>query len=158
MKPQKEGGGNNFYDDEAKALLQEFINPSTDPERKESLKQFMIMERINPPMIKAWMLRDGQILEVDSLSELGIYSCLIMDTVHEKRWSDELEKGEINNEAPTLITKNENFGTLMRTKGSHQNEGGVNTGFAVIDQPILYLAEENTISDKIEANVETLFE
>ena len=79
----------------------------------------MVMERINPPMVKAWMLRDGQILEVDSLSELGIYSCLIMDTVYEKRWSDELEKGGINSGAPELITKNENFGTLMRTKGSH---------------------------------------
>ena len=76
----------------------------------------MVMERINPPMIKAWMLRDGQILEIDSLSELGIYSCLFMDT------SD-----------PQLVSKNENFGTLMRTKGSHSNEGGVNTGYAVID-------------------------
>ena len=38
VKPQKEGGGNNFYDDDAKALLMEFIDPSTDSERKESLK------------------------------------------------------------------------------------------------------------------------
>ena len=54
VKPQKEGGGNNFYDEEAKNLLQEFVT-----EKKESLKQFMVMERITPPMIKAWMLRDG---------------------------------------------------------------------------------------------------
>lgn len=74
------------------------------------------MERINPPIIKAWMLRDGQLLEIDSLSELGIYSCIFMDT-----------------ESPNLILMNENFGTLMRTKGSHSNEGGVNTGYAVID-------------------------
>jgi hypothetical protein len=40
----------------------------------------MVMDRINPPMIKAWMLRDGSIIEIDSLSELGIYSCLFMDT------------------------------------------------------------------------------
>jgi hypothetical protein len=38
------------------------------------------MERINPPMVKAWMLRDGSIIEIDSLSELGIYSCLFMDS------------------------------------------------------------------------------
>ena len=75
VKPQKEGGGNNFYDEEAKSLLQEFVS-----EKKESLKQFMVMERINPPMIKAWMLRDGQLIEIDSLSELGIYSCLFMDS------------------------------------------------------------------------------
>ena len=30
----------------------------------------------------------------------------------------------------------------MRTKGSHSNEGGVNTGYSVIDQPILYLEKE----------------
>lgn len=40
-----------------------------------------------------------------------------------------------------LIMKNESFGTLMRTKGSHSNEGGVNAGYAVIDQPILYLSQ-----------------
>jgi hypothetical protein len=40
----------------------------------------MIMERIYPPMIKTWMLRDGNILEIDSLSELGIYSCIFMNT------------------------------------------------------------------------------
>ena len=70
-------------------------------------------------MIKAWMLRDGSILEIDSLSELGIYSCLFMDS-SKKDQED-------------MLFVNENFGTLMRTKGSHSNEGGVNTGYAVID-------------------------
>lgn len=40
----------------------------------------MIMERINPPMIKSWMLRDGQIIGIDSLSELGLYSFIMIDT------------------------------------------------------------------------------
>lgn len=40
----------------------------------------MIMERINPPMIKAMMLRDGQLIEISSLSELGIYSLAIIDS------------------------------------------------------------------------------
>lgn len=97
----------------------------------------MVMERINPPMIKAWMLRDGKIIEIDSLSELGIYSCLFMDTA-----------------STELISKNENFGTLMRTKGSHSNEGGVNTGYAVIDQPILYMTEK--VEAKIPENVQKL--
>ena len=34
--------------------------------------------------------------------------------------------------------QNENFGILMRTKGSHYNEGGVTAGYAVIDYPLLY--------------------
>lgn len=62
------------------------------------------MERIYPPMIKAWMLRDGNILEVESLSELGCFSVLFMDSS-----KPDAEK----------ILTNENFGTLIRTKGSH---------------------------------------
>jgi hypothetical protein len=38
IKPQKEGGGNNFFDQEAKDLLLEFINTSTSIEKRESLK------------------------------------------------------------------------------------------------------------------------
>lgn len=33
LKPQKEGGGNNFFDDELKSMLEEFV-----ADRKESLK------------------------------------------------------------------------------------------------------------------------
>ena len=65
------------------------------------------------------MLRDGSLISVDkALSELGLYSCLILDSEQ--------------------LVLNENFGTLMRTKASHSNEGGVNTGFSVIDAPVLY--------------------
>jgi len=62
--------------------LQQFIDPATPKDVKESLKQFLIMSRINPPMIKAWMLRDGALLEIDSLSEIGIYSCIFLDTAN----------------------------------------------------------------------------
>jgi glutathione synthase len=80
------------------------------------------------------MLRDGNIIEVENgLSELGLYSCLFIE----------------NND----IILNENFGTLMRTKGSHSNEGGVNSGFSVIDAPVLYRAEGNKVSSSIPANV-----
>ena len=61
------------------------------------------------------MLKDGQIHQMAALSELGLYSCLFVDS----------DKDE--------LLENSNFGTLMRTKGSHSNEGGVNAGFAVID-------------------------
>jgi hypothetical protein len=49
----------------------------------------MIMERINPPMIKAWMLKDGTINEVDSLSELGLYSFVLIDTSKKDEKSDD---------------------------------------------------------------------
>ena len=144
IKPQKEGGGNNFYDEDAANLLKKFIGfiESGNREESESLKQFMIMERINPPMIKSWMLKDGDIHEVESLSELGLYSMLMIDTSKEDK--------------DDVLLYNENFGTLMRTKGSHANEGGVNAGFAVIDQPILYFDPGERVSDKILANVAEL--
>lgn len=123
IKPQKEGGGNNFYDDEAKDLLLKFISKDTKAEERDSLRQYLIMTRITPPKVKTWMLKDSKLVAMDSLSELGLYSSLFIDTAKDKK---------------DLIMKNENFGTLMRTKGSHSNEGGVNAGYAVIDTPILY--------------------
>lgn len=92
-------------------------------------------------MVQTWMLRDGQILEVNSLSELGQYSCLFLDA--SKRDSDD-----------DILLLNEKFGTLMRTKGSHSNEGGVNAGYSVIDTPILFAAEQ--MKEQFPANVETL--
>ena len=46
----------------------------------------------------------------------------------------------------------------MRTKGSHSNEGGVNSGFSVIDAPILYMSPNGNVSSQIKANVESLGE
>ena len=34
------------------------------------------------------------------------------------------------------------MGTLVRTKASHFNEGGVNSGFAVVDSPYIVPTEE----------------
>jgi hypothetical protein len=34
------------------------------------------MERINPPEIKAYMLRKGELIESETLSELGIFSSI----------------------------------------------------------------------------------
>lgn len=42
---------------------------------------------------------------------------------------------------------NKVLGTLMRTKASHANEGGVNAGFAVIDSPIVVPADQFNSSD-----------
>lgn len=70
------------------------------------------------------MLRDGNLLEVNSLSELGLFSVLFIDS---------------SKQPGQQIMVNQNFGTLMRTKGSHSNEGGVNSGYSVIDIPNVYI-------------------
>ena len=92
----------------------------------KNLKQYIIMERINPPEIKAYMLRNGKITEGETLSELGVYSSIFIDTTQ----SDPIE--------------NVSFGRLLRTKGKESNEGGVNAGFAVIDTPLVIEIEDIT--------------
>ena len=125
LKPQKEGGGNNFYDKELKTKL---ILAKKSLSEDDALRTYLVMERINPPMIPAVMMRNGETKVVNSLSEFGIYSCIFIDTQ--------------NNEVPLAgIPKSRNLGTLMRTKASHVNEGGVNAGFAVIDSPYVVKAD-----------------
>lgn len=91
-------------------------------------------------MCKAWMLRDGKLLEVDSLSELGLFSCLFLDS------------------SSNEIFVNENFGTLMRTKGSHSNEGGVNAGYSVIDSCILFDDKGAPLQKSLLPNVQVISE
>jgi hypothetical protein len=59
MKPQKEGGGNNFFDEDVKNLLQKI---RANPSDAGVLRTYLIMERINPPMIKAAMLRNQELV------------------------------------------------------------------------------------------------
>ena len=63
------------------------------------------------------LLREGQILEVDSLSELGIYGTFV-------------RRGE-------RVILNREAGHLVRTKAATSDEGGVAAGFAVLDSPYL---------------------
>mmetsp|Transcript_118894 Transcript_118894/g.165734 ORF Transcript_118894/g.165734 Transcript_118894/m.165734 type:complete len:110 (-) Transcript_118894:180-509(-) len=68
IKPQKEGGGNNYFDEEVKTML------TNEP--YETLKNYLIMEKIDAPVIKTYMLRRCNASYQDSISEMGIYSCL----------------------------------------------------------------------------------
>ena len=78
------------------------------------------MERINPPEIKAFMLKKGKLIEASAtLQELGIYSSLFINT--------NTENGK------DLVEEHEIFGKLIRTKGADSDEGGVVTGFSVVD-------------------------
>ena len=63
------------------------------------------------------LLREGQILEVDSLSELGVYGTFV-------------RRGP-------LVIVNSSAGHLVRTKAASSDEGGVAAGFAVLDSPYL---------------------
>lgn len=85
------------------------------------------MERINPPEIKAFMVRKGKMVEAKAtLQELGIYSSLFIDVC-----PDNYRDGQ------GLVLEHNTFGKLIRTKGAESDEGGVVAGFSVVDQPYI---------------------
>ena len=131
LKPQKEGGGNNFFDGDIPPKLQSMLDK---PEEVDELLTYLIMERIEPPMVKFTSLRNGQLTIADGLGELGIFSCVFTQNT-----------GEGKHETLHYV----NMGTLVRTKASHNNEGGVNAGYAVIDSPCI-VPDEKFVWEKVQ--------
>jgi len=111
LKPQREGGGNNLYGEKMKEKLE---NDTKD------LAAYILMQRIFPPSHEVTMLRKGLAYEIESLSELGIYSSY-------------LRIGDISDGQ----NMNEHGGSLLRTKAASSDEGGVAAGYAVLDSPYL---------------------
>ena len=110
LKPQREGGGNNFYGAELSRYLQEKRN---DP----ILGGYILMQRIFPANQMSVFLRKGQVEVLASLSELGIYGTFLGNGCEEL----------LNNTA----------GYLLRTKQTGVDEGGVAAGSSVINSVLL---------------------
>ncbi|CAG8518646.1 6993_t:CDS:10 [Paraglomus brasilianum] len=110
MKPQREGGGNNIYTKD--------IPPALARLSVSERSSYILMELIKPPPMKNTVLREGELISGPMASELGIYGIFIAT-----------QDGEV------LV--NEPAGHLLRTKSADMNEGGVATGFAVLDSPLL---------------------
>jgi len=110
LKPQREGGGNNFYGDQVKEMLLKL-----SPKERSA---YILMERILPPTNPGHVLRKGVLSEYPTVSELGIYGIFIGKNEH--------------------VLLNREGGHLLRTKGATVDEGGVAAGYAHIDSPLLY--------------------
>lgn len=112
MKPQREGGGNNVYKDSIPA----FLDKLPQVERQA----WIAMELIHPPEgTQNYLVRAGQALvKAEVVSELGIFG-----------WA--LFGGD------TEIRTGKDVGWLVRTKGKDSDEGGVATGFSVLDSIVL---------------------
>jgi glutathione synthase len=121
LKPQREGGGYNFYGHQLAEKLQQNVMEVDDGtvQLDRALGEFILMERLFPPQQKAILLRSGRIEGVgDSISELGCYGTILA--------------------APDgSIVHNEYAGYLLRTKFSNVDEGGVASGFATLSSPYL---------------------
>ena len=115
LKPQREGGGNNVY----KAAIPTFLDELPPKERQA----WIAMELIVPPegsgsyLVRAGGGGEGAV-KTDVVSELGIFGWALF--------------------GPRSVgVKEKEVGWLVRTKGKDSNEGGVATGFSVLDSLVL---------------------
>ena len=122
LKPQREGGGYNFYGDKLLQKLQDNAKVQDDGsvELGPKLGEYILMERLFPPNQKAILLRSGRIEgSGDSISELGCFGTIL-----------------VTSEGDSVL-HNEYAGFLLRTKFSGVDEGGVASGFATLSSPFL---------------------
>ena len=124
LKPQREGGGNNIYG----AKIPPFLKSLGDDERK--WRAHILMELIQPPPVRNYMFRDGEVRESEVVGELGIFGVCL--------WNSKRTEGHAT--AKPQIIENFGAGWLLRTKGRESEEGGVAAGFGVIDS--VYLVDE----------------
>ena len=109
LKPQREGGGNNLYDDDLVAALKSFP--------PHELEGFILMDMIKAPTVQACIMRNGTAVTADAIFELGIYGVVISDGLR--------------------VLHNRFAGHLLRTKEAASKEAGVAAGFGSIDSPYL---------------------
>ncbi|KAI4504794.1 hypothetical protein M0802_000344 [Mischocyttarus mexicanus] len=115
LKPQREGGGNNIYNENIKIHLNKMRN-------SKERTAWILMDRINPPSQKNYLIspniiNQDELILSDVISELGIYGVIIGNH--------------------TDILYNEETGHILRTKMSNENEGGIIGGGGVLDSPYL---------------------
>lgn len=114
LKPQREGGGNNVYKDS--------IPPFLDRLPPKERQAWIAMELITPPVGAGnYLIRAGgghqAAIKVEVVSEFGIFGWALFGT--------------------HVDIKQKEVGWLVRTKGKDSDEGGVATGFSVLDSVLL---------------------
>jgi hypothetical protein len=117
LKPQREGGGNNYYGAALAAKLQ----------GGGALADLVLMERIRPPLQPAVLVRRGRPVAGPTLSELGVFGAFLAVQTG----------GGSGLGGLTTVLVNEYAGHILRTKLEGVDEGGVATGFSVLSSPLL---------------------
>lgn len=121
LKPQREGGGYNYYGQNLADKLKENCTISGDQEvtLHDALSEFILMERLFPPQQRAILLRNGQVEGTGmTISELGCFGTIVATE-------------------DSQVVHNDYGGFLLRTKFSGVDEGGVASGFATLSSPYL---------------------
>lgn len=76
LKPQREGGGNNVYNEDIKLHLESMKN-------SEERSAWILMDRFYPPVQKSYIVRaqnepfNNYLRFFDVVSELGVYGVVI---------------------------------------------------------------------------------
>jgi len=105
VKPQREGGGNNFFGGDIKKLISK-IN-------EKELNNYVLMEKILPTTHSAILVVSNNAELQSCISEIGRYGICTSENGY--------------------ITSNFDAGYLVRTKSEDINEGGVCSGFACLN-------------------------
>ncbi|KAL3087210.1 hypothetical protein niasHS_009090 [Heterodera schachtii] len=113
LKPNRECGGHNYYDDKLVEKLKEF--------KQTERGAHILMQKLRPMVVKNYVLRPYEATRLEEvIPELGVYGFLIGD----------LKAGK--------VLHNVQQGYHFRTKLSHVNEAGISAGFGFYDSVYLY--------------------
>lgn len=111
LKPQREGGGNNLYDDDLVQALKQMSHAERGA--------FILMEKICPPSTEGSLVRGGEVVyKGDCVCELGVFGV----TLREYGGRTILDKA---------------VGHILRAKSVTTDEGGVAAGYAFLSSPKL---------------------
>ena len=105
LKPQREGGGNNYFDSDIPIKLADM-----QPEEQDA---YVLMEKIEAETHPAILVVNGNAETLTSVSEIGRYGICFADN--------------------GVVESNQDVGYLVRTKAENVNEGGVCAGFACLN-------------------------
>jgi glutathione synthase len=106
LKPQREGGGNNYYGAEMVEKLKKL--------NKNEFPAFILMELIVSSPVENTIVRNHKLHTGQCVAELGVYSAFVIDAAKKQ-------------------ILNDSCGYLLRSKFAHINETGVSAGFGALD-------------------------
>jgi len=117
LKPQREGGGNNLYDEQ----LVEALTSMSYEERGA----YILMQKIMPPSAPGKLIRSGKIVySGPCVCELGVFGVSL------RKYDN-----DVDNESTILMESV--VGHILRVKSVQTDEGGVAAGFAFLSSPLL---------------------
>ena len=111
LKPNKEGGGNNFFDNDILPVIKSMENT-------EEMNNYILMQRLNPPDLPICLIHPSKEAHLtNGNSELGVFGYYVKVDGH--------------------VEMNVDGGHVLRSKDEKDNECGVSSGIGYVDSPLL---------------------